>query len=214
MLKKLTISAVVIAACVVCLLGISASADFEEAYVAVDALNLRNNPSFFADTIEVVYIGEKITVIQEYDEWSEVNYNGKLLYASNLFITQDPELVPYEEYKPVGTKVIEYSKNFLGIPYRYGGNGPNSFDCSGFVKYVYAGFGVDLPRTTYSMLGVGTRVSKQELIPGDLVFFNGGGHVGLYVGNNTYIHAPETGRTVSIDDMSHRTLYAARRIFN
>ncbi len=107
--------------------------------------------------------------------------------------------------------VVEYAKTFVGVPYVYGGSTPSGFDCSGFVKYVFAHFGVNLPRTSYSQMNVGTPVTREELQPGDLVVFRGGGHVGIYCGNNMYIHAPQTGRTVTVEEMN-RTLYCARRI--
>ena len=113
----------------------------------------------------------------------------------------------------MGSQIVSYAKNFIGVPYVWGGSTPSGFDCSGFVQYVYRHFGVSLPRTTYSQICVGRSVSRSELAPGDLVFFRGAGHVGIYVGGETYIHAPQTGRTISIDSMANRSLYAARRIF-
>ncbi len=111
-----------------------------------------------------------------------------------------------------GQQIVSYAKNFIGVPYVWGGSSPSGFDCSGFVQYVYRHFGISLPRTTYSQVAMGRSVSRSELQPGDLVFFRSAGHVGIYVGNETYIHAPQTGRTISIDNMSGRSLYAARRI--
>lgn len=113
----------------------------------------------------------------------------------------------------MGSQIVAYAKNFIGVPYVWGGSSPSGFDCSGFVQYVYRHFGVSLPRTTYSQVAMGRSVSRSDLAPGDLVFFRSAGHVGIYVGGETYIHAPQTGRTISIDSMAHRSLYAARRIF-
>src|SRR5947208_9448803 len=101
-----------------------------------------------------------------------------------------------------GTRVVDYAKRFRGIRYVYGGSSPRSgFDCSGFVRYVYAHFGVSLPHSSYPQFGRGRRVSRMSLHPGDLVFFDGLGHVGLYVGNGRFIHAPHTGTRVRVEKL-------------
>ncbi|GAA0179700.1 NlpC/P60 family protein [Clostridium sediminicola] len=114
--------------------------------------------------------------------------------------------------------IVAYASNYLGRPYRWGATGPNSFDCSGFTSYVFAHFGVNLPRTSRSQGTVGSYVSKSKLKPGDLVFFAKPGraihHVGIYVGNNSYIHSPQTGDVVKISSLSSRSdYYTARRVY-
>jgi cell wall-associated NlpC family hydrolase len=100
-------------------------------------------------------------------------------------------------------KVAKFARKFLGVPYRWGGMSPASgFDCSGFTRFVYAHFGITLPHYTGSQFAMGRRVSRWGLRPGDLVFFHGLGHVGLYIGAGRFIHAPHSGTTVSIDSMS------------
>jgi len=115
-----------------------------------------------------------------------------------------------------GSDVVAYAKQFIGVPYRYGGSSPKTgFDCSGFTSYVYKHFGVKLPRSSRDQLKVGKSVSRSELKPGDLVLFgNPVHHVGIYVGNDQYIHAPRTGERVKISKLSGRKFYYARRIFN
>ena len=110
-------------------------------------------------------------------------------------------------------EVVAYAKTFLGTPYVYGANGPNSFDCSGFTKYVYAHFGIGMGRTTYDQIAQGEYVSRENLQPGDLVFFGTGSphHVGMYVGNNSYIHAPHTGDVVKISQLGRGDYMSARR---
>jgi peptidoglycan DL-endopeptidase CwlO len=100
-----------------------------------------------------------------------------------------------------GKRVVGYAKRFLGVPYVYGGSTPRGFDCSGFVRYVYAHFGVSLPHSSYAQFGDGRRVSRRSLRPGDLVFFDAVGHVGIYVGNGRFIHAPHTGTRVSVEKL-------------
>ncbi|VVE89542.1 C40 family peptidase [Pandoraea bronchicola] len=106
--------------------------------------------------------------------------------------------------------------SLVGIPYRYGGNTPDSgFDCSGLVRYVVArAAGVSLPRTTADMSGVGTPLDRDDLASGDLIFFNTTGrahsHVGIYVGQGKFVHAPNTGGTVRLESLY--IPYWARRI--
>ncbi|WP_051126083.1 C40 family peptidase [Pandoraea sp. SD6-2] len=106
--------------------------------------------------------------------------------------------------------------SLVGIPYRYGGNTPDSgFDCSGLVRYVVArAAGVNLPRTTADMSGVGTPLERDDLASGDLIFFNTTGrahsHVGIYVGQGKFVHAPNTGGTVRLESLY--VPYWARRI--
>jgi cell wall-associated NlpC family hydrolase len=98
--------------------------------------------------------------------------------------------------------VVGIAMQYLGVPYRWGGASPSGFDCSGFTMYVYAQVGISLPHYTGSQWGMGSPVSRDQLQPGDLVFFNGLGHVGIYVGGGNFIHAPHTGDVVKISSMS------------
>ena len=108
---------------------------------------------------------------------------------------------------------VGIAMKYLGIPYSWGGSSPSGFDCSGLVSYVYAQLGVNLPHSSYAQYGYGSAVSKDQLEPGDLVFFDGLGHVGLYIGDGRFIHAPHTGSHVSIDTLSNHGSYdGARRI--
>jgi Cell wall-associated hydrolases (invasion-associated proteins) len=111
--------------------------------------------------------------------------------------------------------IVAYASNFLGTPYLWGGATPSGFDCSGFTQYVYAHFGIKLGRTTYDQINDGYEVSKDELQPGDLLFYGKGGnptHMGMYVGNNTYIHAPRTGDVVKISSIDRPDYITARRV--
>ena len=112
-----------------------------------------------------------------------------------------------------GIRVVSYARHFLGIPYRYGGSSPGTgFDCSGLVRFVYRHFGITLPHSSWADLSHGRRISRRSLRPGDLVFFYGAGHVGIYVGGGRFIDAPHTGTRVRISTMgAYSGLYAARR---
>ena len=99
--------------------------------------------------------------------------------------------------------VVGIAMRYLGIPYKWGGASPSEgFDCSGFVMYVYAQVGVSLPHYTGSQFQLGTPVSRDQLEPGDLVFFDNLGHNGIYIGGDQFIHAPHTGDVVKISSMS------------
>jgi cell wall-associated NlpC family hydrolase len=99
-----------------------------------------------------------------------------------------------------------------GKPYRWGGAGPSSFDCSGLTSFAYRAAGIALPRTTAAQAHAGAPVSRAHLRPGDLVFFYNGGHVGIYVGNNQVVHAPTAGDVVKVTKMDYMSFSSARRI--
>ncbi len=115
-----------------------------------------------------------------------------------------------------GARVVATAKRYLGTPYRWGGASPaTGFDCSGFVMYVYAKFGVSLPHNAAAQYGYGRPVSRAQLRPGDLVFFDGLGHDGIYVGGGRFIHSPHTGDVVKISSLSGwyaDTYVGARRL--
>lgn len=127
---------------------------------------------------------------------------ASIAWASPLFESQN-------------NKIIAYASKFLGTPYIWGGTTPNGFDCSGFVQYVYAYFGIHLGRTTWDQIEDGVAVPKDQLQPGDIVFFGEGGnptHEGIYVGDNEYIHAPRTGEVVKISSFNGSDYITARRV--
>ena len=116
-----------------------------------------------------------------------------------------------------GTRVVEIAMQYLGIPYLWGGAAPSTgFDCSGLLMYVYAQVGVSLPHYAASQYTYGIPVSRDELQPGDLVFFHALGHNGMYIGDGLFIHAPHTGDVVKISSLSDpwyaSTWVGARRI--
>jgi peptidoglycan DL-endopeptidase CwlO len=112
--------------------------------------------------------------------------------------------------------VVGVAMSFLGTPYAWGGASPGGFDCSGLVMYSYAQVGVSLPHSSYAQWGYGVSVSRDQLQPGDLVFFDGLGHVGIYVGGDQFVHAPHTGDVVKVSSLSEgwyaATYVGARRI--
>ena len=122
-------------------------------------------------------------------------------------------VVPTSSY---GNNVVSIAMSYLGVPYVWGGASPSGFDCSGLVMYAYAQVGISLPHSSYAMANMGTYVPQDQLQPGDLVFFDGDGHVGMYIGGGEYVNAPYTGAVVRVESLGgswQQSHYAgARRI--
>lgn len=206
---KLLITTAVSSLIILSASAIAASAD--SGYVTASALNVRTGASTNHSVIGVLYRGAEVNVVGSENGWYIINYGGVNAYVCGSYLSISRGTPVSRGTSVTGYAIVEYGKNFLGTPYVYGGTTPSGFDCSGFVKYVYAHFGISLPRTSYSQLNSGVAVTRDELQPGDLVFFRNAGHVGIYAGNGNYMHAPQTGRSVCIEPMT-RDLYAARRI--
>jgi len=154
--------------------------------------------------------------IQGPGAWSVYNNGMYVQYlargnaaASSGASVQAPALA----FAPSGAQAaVEFARAQLGEPYSYGGNGPDVWDCSGLMVAAASAGGVSLPRTTYQQINSGRSVSVDSLLPGDLVFANGVGHVGMFIGNGQIIHAPRAGEVVRISPLNNGYNYA-RRIF-
>ena len=112
------------------------------------------------------------------------------------------------------SSVVSVALQYLGVPYVWGGASPSGFDCSGLTMYAYAKVGVSLPHNAAMQYGMGTPVSRSQLAPGDLVFFSGLSHVGMYIGSGRFVHAPHTGDVVKISSLSeywYSTTYVGAR---
>lgn len=120
---------------------------------------------------------------------------------------------------PVAERAVSVAMQQVGTPYRYGGHGPSGFDCSGLVHYSYLQAGKQVPRTTGQLWDSTTTVNRTQLQAGDLLFFKVGGkmqHVGLYIGGDRFVHAPSTGKRVSVaslrSDFYRQALLRAGRL--
>jgi peptidoglycan DL-endopeptidase CwlO len=112
-----------------------------------------------------------------------------------------------------GVEAVRAAMTMIGKPYRYGAEGPNSFDCSGLMMWAFKRAGITLPRSSSQQARVGAPVSRDQLKPGDMIFFyQPVSHVGLYVGDNKMINAPQTGDVVKFSDISSRPITGARRL--
>ena len=144
-------------------------------------------------------------------------------YADEPIVVQSPSPVSFvDRASATAQDAIDQAMDLLGIPYRRGGSSPESgFDCSGFVGHVFReGLGLILPRSSKEMSKSGEAISKDQLRPGDLVFFNtmrrAFSHVGIYLGDNQFVHAPRSGGRVRVEDLRdgywNKRFNGARRV--
>ena len=183
--------------------------------VKADVLNIRSNPGTNNSIIGKLYNGESITVLSEQNNWYKIKKsNGQIGWVSAQYISlnndqQDSSNEATDENIDKADKVVALAEKQIGKPYVWGAEGPDSFDCSGLVYYVYKeAVGINLPRVSRDQYNVGTYISKENLKPGDLVFSstNDAGtitHVGIYVGDNKMIHSPNSGKNVEKVDLSN-----------
>lgn len=111
----------------------------------------------------------------------------------------------------LGERAARIALKAVGVPYSWGGASMGGFDCSGLVYWAYRQLGVELPHSSYALYDVGRRVARARMKPGDVLFFSGLGHVGLYLGRDRMIHAPQSGRTVEVVTL-RRSHYGARLV--
>lgn len=197
-----------------------------EGTVTASLLNIRQTPSLSGNVIAQAPNGSVLTILDTSDSyWFKVRYGTIEGYAASEYINTSVRRI-YGDTSRSGivnrtdnAALIEYAKQFLGLPYVYGGSTPKGFDCSGFVKYIFGQFGVQLSRTTYSQVNEGVYVPKDQLRMGDLVFFAPGGninHVGIYISDGNFIHSTHTGDVVKISSINSgyyaNHYYTARRV--
>lgn len=217
-------------------LTISAQADVTIGYGLVQAggttLNVRSGPGTSYSKVTSLNDNAVVTIVGINNGWYKIKTSsGAVGYVSSEYMVTCKDssgsrgdgttAVAVSSNSSMGSQIVSYAKQFLGVPYVYGGNGPSSFDCSGFTSYVYRHFGYTLNRTASTQLSNGVAVSKSELQPGDLVFFRyntsyPASHVGIYIGNGQFIHASTNKYKVQIDQLMtghYASVYvAARRI--
>jgi len=194
--------------------GQQTAASSVQLLVARDTVNVRSGSSMDCQKIGQVHLGDIVqATAKSADNWYQIDYHGETGWIAGWLV--EVKQPSEDASRGLMTGVIGAAERYLGSPYSYGASGPYSFDCSGFTRYVFSLLGIDLPRTASDQAGVGVRVAVPA--PGDLVFFGTHGyidHVGIYIGNNSFISAANyySGVTISsLSDFSPR--YAeARRI--
>jgi cell wall-associated NlpC family hydrolase len=185
-------------------------------------LNLRSGPGTGYDKVATIPAGATLTITGSENGWYKTSYNGVTGYVLSDYVTLGGTVS--SNSSSIGAQIVAYAKQFLGCSYVYGASGPSSFDCSGFTSYIYKHFGYTLNRSAASQYSNGTTIDKSQLQPGDLLLWRAYGssstatHVGIYIGNNQYIHASSTAGKVIINDMDYanstRYLVGVRRIAN
>lgn len=176
-------------------------------YVTASSLNVRSSASTSGSILGSLSKGTAVKVISESNGWSKIEYNGGVGYVSSKYLSSSSSS---SSTSSSASKVISYAKSLLGKPYVWGAEGPSSFDCSGFTYYVFRNAAnITLPRTSASQSTYGTYVSRSNLQPGDLVFFDTSGdndgnvsHVGIYIGNNEFIHCSSSKGEVVISKIT------------
>lgn len=191
-----------------------ASASGTTYYVKINSgtLNMRNQPSTSGKIVSKLSKNQLVTVASQSKGWAKVSSNGKNGYVSSKYIapkaapTKSPSTPkPAAKTADYKSKAISVAKSNLGVKYKWAGNNPNGFDCSGLVNYSFGQAGVKLPRTAGEMYNVGTKVTSYQ--PGDLLFYATSGgkkvtHVAIYIGNGQMIHSA-TSKGVSIASLNN-----------
>ena len=210
-------------------------------YINGSSVYIRNEPSTDASIVISLIRNTDVTVTGENGDWYKVKYgdfegyifkellsdeqteqtNRHMPLAETTNLQENVEQTSNSNESSLGQEIVEYAKQYLGYPYVYGGAGSSSFDCSGFTMYVYKNFGYSLSHSARAQSKMGTYVEKENLQPGDLVFFldyetmDDIGHCGIYIGDGNFIHASSgTGYCVKISTLlsgSYDRRYATAR---
>ena len=168
--------------------------------ITANGVRMRSGPGTSYSTIGYYNKGTQMTITGKTGSWYAVSYQGLKGYVSSDYMTKGGS-------NSQATQIVATAKQYLGVPYVWGGTSPKGFDCSGLIYYVYGQYGYQLQRRASLQYAYnGTSVSKANLQPGDLVFFSDDvdpiGHVGMYIGNGQFIHASSGKGCVTISNLS------------
>lgn len=196
--------------------NVSASSTYYR-YVTASSLNVRSGASTKYSKVGSYKKGTKVTCYGTSGSWTKVKYSGKTRYVSSQYLsTKKPgsSASSSTSSSSKGQQIANYAKQFVGNPYRYGGTSlTNGADCSGFTQSVYKHFGYSIPRTSSSQRSAGKSVSWSQRKAGDLICYSG--HVAIYIGNNTIVHASNAKDGIKLTSpANYRTVLSVRRIAN
>jgi cell wall-associated NlpC family hydrolase len=186
-------------------------------------VNLRSGPSTATAALTQLRRGAAVEVLAAEGVWVQVSSGHLTGWMHGNYVHYSPDLAAAGDTSAQRADLVARSLSYLGVRYILGGASPSGFDCSGFTQYIFRQFGHTIHRTASTQLNNGTAIRRSELLPGDLVFFRdpsrgnfAATHVGIYVGNNQFIHATRPGDVVSVTTMAtgyyNRYFSAARRI--
>ena len=191
-------------------------------YVNVTSANIRAEASTDSEVVDMAVLNDEVQILEDLGEWYKIkNGDGEAYIFASLVSDERTEVTsrssinrtatPVSSEKSAaliasasGNSVAEFAKQYVGYSYVYGGSGPTAFDCSGFTMYVFQQFGINLPHNAVTQSNYGAYVSKENLVPGDLVIFNDYsntsiGHAGIYIGNGRIVHAENSNTGVTTD---------------
>ena len=217
---------------------VETTVETKKGYVDADSsVNVREEASTTSNIVTTLLANTEVTIVGEEGDFYKIEYKDYKGYIAKRLITEKSGQVTSRggetrkvntevsstEYSLEGNKIANYAKKYIGYNYVSGGSTPsNGFDCSGFVYYVYNSCGYSLSRLCSIQAESGIKIEREDLKEGDLIFFNNGsngsiGHVAIYVGNGTIVHAANTRRGVTTDTINsgyyNTYYYTARRVF-
>lgn len=216
----------------------SSNAGSKKAVITVETAKVRKAATTNSDAIGFLDYGDEVTILEQEGEWYKISFKDITGYVKNTLLkvsdnsVSSRSLAEERNEKTISEtttsnelSVADYAKQYLGCSYVVGGKDPSTgFDCSGFTRYVYSHFGYSLGSTAASQTNIGTEVSRDNLVSGDLLLFlneekTGIGHTGVYIGSGEFVHAANPKRGVVIDNLNTNSYYnerfvTARRIVN
>lgn len=197
-------------------------AETKTGYVNVSSANVRSEATTESEVVKTLVLNNEVKILEDLGDWYKIENGEGFAYIYASLVSDEKTQItsrsssnrtstPVSSEKSAalvasasGNSVAEFAKQYIGYNYVYGGSGPTSFDCSGFTMYVFKQFGINLPHNAVTQSNYGAYVSKENLVPGDLVIFNNYsntsiGHAAIYIGNGRIVHAANSNRGVTTD---------------